>query len=380
MLTKLKIFFIIVVFQINFLKATEIDVLLCPYDIGDMNYLMGLTELLRKDNVSFKILPLGKASEVIMNKDTLNVFLKEKITSQSSRDTLLCPDDIKQITGKINPKIVMTGMASVAQGQLLKSFKKSYKIAVYDNFDDPRDKMYIQPFLNVISKEDVNEFMLPSETSVLGFKSFSNIKGIRLNVVGNPDLESWDAIYSRMNIEILGKKLNINEEKQLVLFAGGYDDTYEKYFEIVVSSLKDYPNLIVLVTYHPKTDGSLERSIIRKHNAKNFRVFDKGTYSTVELSTIALVIICHKSSVGFKSLYKGKPVIFVAEPGYDRSNILIKYGLASRVSDQRNLVSVLSNMLNTSSKKEHSLYVLGVPDNASYKIVEYIKSVLNSYE
>ena len=52
----------------------------------------------------------------------------------SDRSVLLPAPKVKEIQDKVTPKIVMCGMASASQAQVLNAFPQAYRVAYYDNF------------------------------------------------------------------------------------------------------------------------------------------------------------------------------------------------------------------------------------------------------
>ena len=85
-------------------------------------------------------------------------------------------------------------------------------------------------------------------------------------------------------------------------YIGGYDVDYPEALELFASAMQDFPNIQLVMCPHPKSDGSLEQ-----------RLFPNATLSQDSLAAIkqADVVVCHRSTLGIKSLLAGKKVIFV---------------------------------------------------------------------
>jgi hypothetical protein len=207
-------------------------------------------------------------------------------------------------------------------------------------------------------------------------------KHAKLSVLGQPVLEDWDDIFSKTNKDDLKQKLGLQSSDQVILFVGGYDDTYKEYFQLFVKAMKafkDNSDIKILVTYHPKTDGSLERSIIEEEKADNIKIIEKDGPSTAEIATITNILCCHKSSVGIQALYAGLSVVYVVKKG-ELNNFAIKKGLALEIDDTLELIEAIKRMLATANRNQSPIKDIGIPKEATKNIVKRIKELLNNEE
>lgn len=138
--------------------GAAIDVLLCPYDTGDSNIMRRVVSQLKQEGKSFTIAGFGRGSEVFGKEKEF--FLLEG-GSKENRKQVLPESSIKALQEKFKPKSVLSGMASVGQAQVLNAFKGRAKtIAVYDNFDGPKGKEFIQPFMQKVG--EISMYMIPA--------------------------------------------------------------------------------------------------------------------------------------------------------------------------------------------------------------------------
>ncbi len=356
-------------------NPTEVDVLFCTYDVGDSKPLERVMTELKKLNITSKVLAFGKSADIFHQEPGL--IKLELPDAKWDREKILSNDQLTFIKNAVEPKIVIVGMASAIQAQILNFFKRerAYTIAFYDNFDAPEGKDYIQAFLKNITK--IDEYFLPSATTLSGFQKMKSTKQAKLNVLGQPVLEEWGEIFTKTNKDDLRQKLNVTKQDQIILFVGGCDDTYKEYFRIFVKSMKSFPDKKIMVTYHPKTDGSLEKAVIAEEKAQNIKVIDKGGPSTSEISTIANVLICHKSSVGVQALYMGLPVIYVVKKG-DLNNFAINQGLALSVETAQDLTNILSLILSSANRNQAPIKELDIPKNATKNMITRISQILKA--
>ncbi|UNM06161.1 MAG: hypothetical protein H6925_07035 [Holosporaceae bacterium] len=85
-----------------------------------------------------------------------------------------------------HPKVVFSGMASTGQAQILNAFPNARTYAVYDNFDSPQKKDFIQPFIKEVGP--ITGYMIPAGFLLKEFKNFLPA-GSAIFVVGQPALE-----------------------------------------------------------------------------------------------------------------------------------------------------------------------------------------------
>ncbi|MGI9277143.1 MAG: hypothetical protein ACR2PT_20145 [Endozoicomonas sp.] len=355
-------------------QRQNLDVLFVAYDQGESSAFMQLEKALKKASINYRIITLGRAVDVFYgNSKSFSPAESRQSAFISDRKMLLDEGELHRVVSKFNPAIVYTGLASAAQAQLLNTFKSkgSYAIAFYDNFDPVAGKEYVIPFLNEVS--EIDEYHVPSQATADSFKDQPQLHGTPIKVTGQPALEAWDEVYRSTDSEKLRSTLKLPSSRQVVLFAGGYDSSYEEYFHVFIESTRQMPNVSFLVTYHPKTSGKLERRIIEKYALDNVRLVNTKDYSSQSLSKIASAVVVHKSSLGTQALYKNKPVLYVAEQSFE--NFLIQKKLARLASTPKTVRQALLEALKTDTP-QHSLNELGTPSHPTDQIINQLKRLL----
>ena len=360
--------------------ADTTDVLFLAYDQGESNAFIRIQKQLDKRDIRYKIIAFGRAAEVFKHHPALVSIkgLSNNSNLRYHRSTGIPAKTLEQALKSIQAKIIYSGMASKAQAQLLNQYGKqgSYLVAFYDNFDPVEAKDYVQPFLDEVRK--VDEFHLPSDLTATSFDALKKVKQAKTVVTGQPALEGWDEIFNKTNPEELRKKLTIAPDQPVILFAGGYDDDYPDSFRIFLKATKLMPDILFVVTHHPKYSGELEQKLINEEATPNVRLLHKHQVSTPELSTIAKAVVVHKSTIAQQALYKGKPVVYVADDAF--SNFILEKHLASRVYTSEDLEKVLSGILAIKKEPHPSLNVLGIPTNASRQITNRLQQHLKTQD
>jgi hypothetical protein len=368
--------------------TTELDSLIVAYDMGDLNALKPVAAKLNEKGHRIALLGLGQAHKALQTPDKPAYVMTLSPAETFPREQLLTETEMKTLMDTCQPKIVLVGMASAAQAQILNAYQnKAITIAYYDNFENPRKKEYIKPFIQQIQLKKLFAFYLPSEVTKGFFKTFlkdlNTCNSTAQVVVGNPSLEEWDRIFAETNPTLLRTKLGIPTDKKVIIFAGGYGGSYEIHFKIFVEGVKDQSDIQVLVTHHPKTDGHVEEDIIKEVGAPNVRLLkassllaeDAKLFTTPALSTIANLVACNESSVGLQAFYKGKPVLFVADPKSYR-NFLIEQGLSSIVWTPTGVKEAINKISADTTQNRLSLAKIGIPTGATDRIVEALEAIL----
>ncbi|WP_422138690.1 hypothetical protein [Endozoicomonas sp. ALC020] len=366
--------FFINIFSSNALATENIDLLLVAYDQGESNAFKQLEKALKKRGINYRILSIGRAAEIFRNHPlNLTISVPDPEQLRNNRETVWPKSALIELSKRIRPKIVYSGMASAVQAQILNHMKQggSFTLAFYDNFDPITNKEYVQAFLETIRTLD--EFHIPTSATAVSFKDLVFCPNPLYVVIGQPALEAWDDIYRQTDNRSVRLELNIGPNEPVAVFAGGYDDTYEEYFRIFIEATRKLPSVTFLVTHHPKTSGEVERRWIKERGTGNVRLVENNRHSTAALTKMSVAVMVHKSSIGTMARYKGKPVIYIAEPGTD--NFLIREKAAFLASTPEEVVKKFQSAI-ASDNQVPSLESLGIPDQPSLSIAIEIETIL----
>jgi hypothetical protein len=366
-------FFLLLSLCLSVIAGKPIDVLLCAYDTGDSNMMSRLLPQLKKEKMTYVVAAFGRGADIF--KDEKNLY-KIKGGSLEDRAQMLPTREIESLQAELDPRVVLAGMASVGQAQMLNAFPKAKRVAIYDNFDAPAGKEFIQPFLKTIGR--VHLYMIPAEFLVPDFETLC--KGALVEAVGQPALEEWQEVFEKTDRARLRKDLKLETSQKVIVFAGGMDDTYKHNLELFVRTVARHPHWKVFITYHPKTNGTLERGIVAGEKANNITV--SNDIKTNVLATIADVLVCHKSSVCQQAFSVGVPCVYVA--GRDYHNFLIGKGLVPRLETEDEIEEHLTKIMTEKAKPwttrlEENQQVMretGIPPHASRVIVGRLKKLI----
>lgn len=363
-----------------YLPCLAVDFLFVLHNLGETNALLPVIKKLPKD--SYQILAFGKASETL--KDNPHRISTEEFPELATLDprVSLDPSMISHIKAKVGlPRIIIVGMASIAQAQILNAFDKGVKkVIFYDNFDPiwsptTGPKEYILPFYKTLN-EGTYHLFVPGTSYEPTSRKLEKFSSASMYPLGQPSLESWEEVYAKTDLVKLKSELSVPSANRILLFAGGFDPVDEtQYKEDLASFLKGataLDNVSILVTFHPKTDGSVERDLVSSLGGGKCQLIEKDRYSTTELSTIADVVVCFKSTVGAQAAYMGKSVLYIAQR-YE--NFLIDSGIAALATDPDSITKSLS-LLDSSETKPSFSGTLGIPKDASSLIAKKLTELL----
>ena len=246
------------------------------FDAGETHALQPVMEDLIEQGETVDVLALGTAQTLLPDAPTV-----QEVGRSWDRYAPL-PDS--QLLSVYSPDVVIIGVASTIQLQVAKAFEgKATVVAYYDNFN-PIDRSVYASLIRDIEPH-VDLFLTASD------KGAASSHAKEVHTVGNPDVEKL--------IEALQE---CDSDSQVMAYIGGYDTDYPEALELFATAMHPFSSYQLVMCPHPKSDGSLEQTL-----------FPCATFSQDSLAAIkqADVVVCHRSTLGIKSLLAGKKVIFV---------------------------------------------------------------------
>lgn len=340
---------------------SHLPLLFIFFDAGETLALSPVLRDLQSRNVTFKVIAMATAGEVIDIPPSSLIHLDQ--SHSADRYTPLPDDTIDRLASAYSVDIVISGMVSKAQHQLLHAFKakQSQVITYYDPFESLKPTSIAFPFLDV-----ADHILVPCETVATSIRDLS--KGPTVTCVGHPTLEEWVQASLHFHHQPAAKKT--------ILYLGGYGPDYDQAFSLFVDAIHSFRSHNIVVALHPKTSGAEERSILRAKGADYIRILPKDV-SSITASQSADTIVTHRSSAGVHALFTGKPVIYldIADSGY--SNVAITKGLAPQVMSRNAFEEKLESFLSNPLPRTKNLYCkAGIPRYSSKNISDIINNNL----
>lgn len=251
------------------------------FDAGETHALKPVIEDLIDHGETVDVIALGTAQTLMPQARTI-----PEVDRSWDRYTPLPETSVLE---GCSPDVVIIGVASTIQLQVAKAFEgKAKVVAYYDNFNPIHQSVYASLIREI--EPHVDLFLTASDKGAAS--SFAK----EVHVVGNPDVE-----------KMIQKLQEYESEPRSIVYIGGYDTDYPEALELFAEGMELFPDHQLLLCPHPKSDGSLEHTL-----------FPNAIISRDSLAAVAQaeVVVCHRSTLGIKSLLAGKKVIFVDPAGH----------------------------------------------------------------
>jgi hypothetical protein len=346
------------------------DTLFILQDAGETDALLPVIEKCAQNNDSFLILTGGQATETLSKKIALKdktisytqLGISEIVDKTWKRDAKISDSSLKKIEAEIETKQVLSGVAFELQGQLLESFKKfeCKTFAYWDNINYEGVNPYFQTAAKVAKIAD--RLLVPS-------KAFANAYP-QGEVVGQPSYELWKQQLSGIRPASVTAKLPFPLKTPVIVFIGGYGRDYDEALRKFLGYARDLKGYTILITYHPKMEGKVEREELQKQPIGHTHLLESSwNISSCEAIAIADYVVCHQSTMGINAAVAGKNVIYLVPSDQTYTNLLIERGAARTVSSFDELLSSLA----PKKSVEDPFTVLKVPQGSVDLIYNRIK-------
>ncbi len=348
----------------TFSQEVSKKVLFFFYDAGETLALLPVYEKAEKLNQhKFVLAPLTPWSKEILVKQKLS-FLDSDINpdnpSLSSRHKLYANlTRWENLIDNEKPHLVVVGLVSQIQKQIAQFCcqKKIPVIGYYDAFDPPS----LQSITREVMKE-VDILFVPSEE----IQTTLNLEK-PVMAVGQPSVETWRKIHQKADAQAIRKKLKIENEKT-ILFAGQYGNGYEEVLREFLRLAKNLKQTSLILSPHPKTDGSLEEKVVQEMELSN--VVINRDFPSSEASVVADIVITWRSTVGVQAAFAGKKVVYFNLSLESYHNRLIDEGIAQS-TDPKNFLLIMEKLFAQKNSHEilsNKLKNLGYILNSTEKI------------
>lgn len=325
--------FVCVLIATSLFGRVQTDLLFFLIDPGETYALLPVIEKLESFEKDYIVLAHGSAKNIlrqsslpphrVMTFEEFGIHLDPVLP----RMFQLTAPEIKKISSRIRALMVISGVSSNMQGQILEAYgnKDVMTIAYWDNFSATGSDSYFDIAHKVAPKASLLFFPTNDVAKDMSFNPFPQSRRI---VVGQPSLESWKDISSYKRDELI-KKVSGTKDQKRITYIGGYGKDYEEGFLLFLKSLGDqtFSSYQVLIAPHPKTDGTFERETVKKNTALLPEVVVlKGELNTKEAVSVADVVVCHQSTAGIQAASAGKLVIYLVPQTQVFSNTAIEKG------------------------------------------------------
>lgn len=359
--------------------ARQAKILIVVYDAGETLGLLPVGPLLAKERIDLRWMPLTPWSTRILEDRQQNYLPPpeglETMTLVKDREA---GADIAFWRGAIadeKPDLVIVGMVSRAQEQLARELKARgvRTVGFYDGFDPTTRASVVA---RVASQ--VQTVWAPTATIARNLKALgiSHVK-----VLGQPSVETWYRAAATVDGAEIYDRLQIPRDKKVLLFAGqygaGYAEIFAAFLRAASIGLELRPDLYLVISHHPKTDGQLELDAMQKL-ANPRIIMMPSDMTTANVATISRAVVTWRSTVGAQAAFLGKPVLYFNFNRGDYTNDLIR----GRVAIAATPLTFGADLRHALQKKvparsnRYRLLQLGYVLNADRQIADEIRSLV----
>lgn len=210
-------------------KAARILFIL--FDAGETKSLQPVLEELIQAKMEFQILAFGTAWTLMKDHpSTINNHAAFGISEQINqkewdRQHSLDPKIKNHIFETFKPDIVITGMVSEIQRELIEGFKAqgSEIIAYYDSFSPIQNYSYALPFLKLASV-----VLVPSKNVSESIHQMD--PNAHIDIVGQPVVEQWISQAHLLDPDMIRQSIHIDNKKLFLVYISGYGEGYAEDF------------------------------------------------------------------------------------------------------------------------------------------------------
>lgn len=279
------------------LFGEKTDVLFHLHDAGETNALL---PVIRKLDADYLVVTTGISANL------LETLPKERLRGFSQYP-------------QIEPKLVITGVATELQGEVLDFFRNQGVPvwAYWDNFNANGESPYFKTARSIEPRADL--LLLPCES----LRSSFGMRPVR--VVGHPTLD-------------------VHLPSKVILWIGGYGPAYEEAYALFQKGMSQIPDAVVILQHHPKTG-------------------EKNLFKLTEALRLADLVVCHQSTAAFQALSAGKPVLHVIPEGQEFDSLPLQKGLAKKVSRAEDFVQAVADSCEMDVSGFFDL--MGIPENST---------------
>lgn len=361
-------------------ESSNPDVTFFLYDAGETKALEPVIEYLKNHNKVVDILAVGTASTLIKDQSSVIDLEKDcgittKITPELwKRNQQLNTEELKKLKNCTRAPLLVSGYNSAVQNQLLETLQptKTTTAVFYDSFNPPHCTLSDKSECYAEKAAALSDILIASTYELRD--QFQKLSPARCFAFGNPTLESWRIEMNKTDKKILTETLKITNEKPVILYIGGYGDDYEDSFGLFLTAVRDLKNYQILVTLHPKMNGQFEQKLLETMNLSHVRIASKDL-PTPTLASLATVVVTQRSTAGVQARFAGLPVIYLDVHPEKYTNFLIDAHLVGQVSSPEAFIDELAIINNQSITNESLGKKLGIPQNSTEKIGEYLISL-----
>jgi hypothetical protein len=367
----------------------ETDYAIFLFDNGEKNMIASMLKYAEEndrstlDNLDFRIVFMGAAVDA-MDKEPFSHYpekliyykqlgIEETVDHQWKRDRRLGSDSLNRLAKNLSiRKKLWVGVSSSIFEQIVLRYQDSLEIEVVALRDNPS------------SDGDTDYFRIAQEVQNAAHKIAVPSKAISCQldssdkqavVIGHAPIEEWKAEAETLDKEAILRRMGLNPQLPIIMYAGVYGDFYQPCFEKFLDIVPD-KNVQVLIVPHPRYKGAVEIPLCENAKRKSpyFKIVGEfiedvsRKIKTVEALSVADIVVTADatSTVVFQANALGKKVLYVnpVSSGVSKAftDIKLIYPLCSREEFVKLVNSISKENKTPSGHLDQDVFdLLGIP-------------------
>ena len=308
------------------------SVALVVYDAGETLGLLPVASRLQSTGFQIRWIPLTPWSADLLAANGQS-FLQlpagiEEMAHLHSREAEADPGFWEEAILQDPPDLVVSGMVSAIQGQLAVRMRDAGvgTRGFHDGFQPPGAGA-----ISVQTAPYFDQLWVPTARVRQGFLA----QGFESVVAGQPSLEAWRRSSEEVEKNEVRQRLGVADGDRILVFAGqygpGYEEVLDSFLGAMRSTLVSDPKVQLVVSHHPRTDGSVERGALERAELPRAAMAPERL-PTMELATASEVVLTWTSTVGVQAAFMGKQVIYFSPPP-DFESDLVEEGAAFQANE-----------------------------------------------
>ncbi len=326
------------------------------------------------DNLDFCIIFMGASLDSI-DKEPFSHYpdkmipykelgIEESIDYQWKREEKITPKSIANLCRSMSvQKKIWTGVSCSIFTQLIELYQTNPSlevVALKDNPSPDGDTDYFKVASEV--QRAAYKIALPSKVDYLDKE---------IAVIGHGPIEEWQIEAEQINKQAIVAKLGLDPLIPIIVYVGGYGDTYQESFERFLDLLPDV-KVQVLIVPHPRYKGSVEAKLCQNFTYQWAQVKLVGEFvkepslriKTVEAIAIGDLVITPDptSTIVFQANALKKKVLYINKVSTKISEIFSDRKLIIPVLDSKQFLEVIKD---PSLAQEDIFSLLEIPKNGA---------------
>jgi hypothetical protein len=329
---------------------------------GETNELLPLLKHFAHEGRSFQILAIGTAQELVartikrvasLRFHCLNISFWKAIEKTHPISQATDSDQISALFDEVQPRFVVTGVATEIQKQFLEEAQKR-NITSYAYWDNPFPEGKTPYFIQAQKTQALASFVLFPTQFVADY--FSTRPPQTKYVVGKPTLQSKIAQIQGSDPAKIRHKLPFSSPTNpIITFVGTKGSDYALALHDFCRWASKKDSNVILRT-HPASDTLLERDLATVFLPRHYISENTDPLLTFcEALAVASLVVTYDSSVGFEAFAAGKKVAHIiplSVPEATRySNAFLDQGLIRTIKTELDLDLLLDKLSSDPSEK-----------------------------